>query len=296
MNGQLRIAELAKPLDNLTGVDQVRSLYQPTGDPPGATRVFSTEGLKVLAAKGNPLTQAVFVSQAGRLEGKITRLFLIPTDAPFSPEAVQTCAEVERVLETLRTDPDSTWHGARFELLGPTAGIRDLERVTQADQRRIQLLVAGAVLLVIFALLRKPLVCCYLIATVVLSYLVTMGLTEIVFSHSPRRGLHRSRLEGTFIFVCHSCRRGSRLQHLPGESCDRRAAVCWSATRIAEGACSNGGHHHQLWHHHGWHVCLDDDRRNEWHGRAGILPYHWAFCSIRSSCAQSSYLPSWRCW
>ena len=181
VNGQLRIAELAKPLDNLTGVDQVRSLYQPTGDPPGATRVFSTEGLKVLAAKGNPLTQAVFVSQAGRLEGKITRLFLIPTDAPFSPEAVQTCAEVERVLETLRTDPDSTWHGARFELLGPTAGIRDLERVTQADQRRIQLLVAGAVLLVIFALLRKPLVCCYLIATVVLSYLVTMGLTEIVF-------------------------------------------------------------------------------------------------------------------
>jgi len=181
VDGRFRIAELAKPMDDLPGVAQVRSLYQPTGDPPGSTRVFSSQGLMLLAAKGSPITKAAFVSQTGEFAGQVTRLFLILTDEPFSAEAVQTCDEVEQVLNQLSEDPNSTWHGATFELLGPTAGIRDLETVTIADRRRIQVLVAGAVLFVIIVLLRKPLVCFYLIATVLLSYLVTMGITTLVF-------------------------------------------------------------------------------------------------------------------
>ncbi len=180
-DGRFFIAELAKPLDELPGVAHVRSLYQPTGAPPGSVSVFSSEGLLALAAKGSPLTQAAFVSQTGKLAGKVTRLQLILTDEPFSVAAVKTCDAVERTLSRLRQDTESAWHQATFELIGPTAGIRDLERVTRADRRRIQALVAGAVLLVILLLLRRPLVCCYLIATVIFSYLVTMGITDWVF-------------------------------------------------------------------------------------------------------------------
>ena len=181
VDGQFRIAEIAKPLDELPGVTQVRSLYQPTGDPPGAVRLFSSEGLSVLTAKGSPLTKAAFVSHAGELAGKVTRLFLILADEPFSDPAVQTCAAVEQALNRLRQDQESSWHNATFELIGPTAGIRDLELVTRADRQRIQILVAGAVLLVIVLLLRRPMLCCYLIATVILSYLVTMGITDYFF-------------------------------------------------------------------------------------------------------------------
>ncbi len=181
VDGQFRIAELAKPLGELPGIEQVRSLYQPTGDPPGAVRLFSSEGLLALATKGSPLTQAAFVSQTGNLAGNVTRLFLIPSHEPFSAQAVQTCDAVEQTLNQLRQDPNSSWHKATFELIGPTAGIRDLQRVTSADQRLIQVLVAGAVLLVILVLLRRPLVCCYLIATVVFSYLVTLGITDLLF-------------------------------------------------------------------------------------------------------------------
>jgi len=181
VDGRIRIAELAKPLDDLSGIAQVRSLYQPTGDPPGAVRLFSGEGLQTLAAKGSPLTQAAFVSQHGELAGKVTRLFLILTDEPFSAQAIQTCGEVQRVLDALRTDPTSSWHHATFAMVGPAAGIRDLEQVTVADRRRIQLLVAAAVLVVLIILLRRPVVCCYLIATVILSYLVTLGITDLVF-------------------------------------------------------------------------------------------------------------------
>ena len=181
VEGRFRIAELAKPLGEIEGVDQVRSLYQPTGDPPGSVRLFSSEGLRVLAAKGSPLTKAAFVSQTDELKGKVTRLLLILDEEPFSDGAVQTCDAVVQTLERLRGDPNSTWHNSTFELIGPTAGIRDLQRVTRADRRRIQLLVAGAVLLVIVVLLRRPLLCCFLIATVIFSYLVTLGLTDMVF-------------------------------------------------------------------------------------------------------------------
>lgn len=181
VDGQFRIAEVVKPLDELPGVAHVHSWYQPTGAPPGTVRLFSSSGLVELAAKGSPLTKAAFVSQAGELSGKVTRLQLILVDEPFSKQAVHTCNAVDQALQSLSNSQGSSWYRATFELLGPTAGIRDLEHVTRADRRRIQFLVAGAVLLVIVMLLRRPLMCCYLIATVVFSYLVTMGITDLVF-------------------------------------------------------------------------------------------------------------------
>ncbi len=179
--GQFRIAELVKPLDDLPEIAQVRSLYRPTGKAPGAVSVFSAEGIQLLAAQGSPLTKAAFVSQEGPYSGRVTRLFLVPKAAPFSQEAMRVCDRVEEVLESLSQDPDSPWHGAEFELAGTSAGLRDLRNVTVADRKLIQILVAGAVFLVILVLLKRPLVCVYLIFTVLLSYFVTMGIAGLVF-------------------------------------------------------------------------------------------------------------------
>ena len=181
VEGQLKIAELAKPLDDLPGVEQVRSLYQPLGDPPGSVSLFSGEGLMALATKGSPLTQAVFVSQAEGLAGKVTRLFLILGAQPFSQEAVTICTSVENELQEIRADKNSPWHEARFAMTGPTVGIRDLERITLRDRLLIQCLVIIAVLLVLIILLRQVVVSCFLIVTVVYSYLVTIGISNLVF-------------------------------------------------------------------------------------------------------------------
>jgi RND superfamily putative drug exporter len=177
---RFKIAELTKLLVELPGVDKVRSLYRPTGEKPGAVSITSTEGIAALAAPGSPQAQDTFVSHGGKFAGEVTRLTVVLADGPFSREAVVTADRIERALDALRAAPDSPWRDAQIELVGVTSGIRDLERVTTADRRRIQLLTTAAVFAVILALLRRPVVCCYLIATVVANYFVTLGVMRLV--------------------------------------------------------------------------------------------------------------------
>jgi RND superfamily putative drug exporter len=172
-----RIPQLTKVLYDLPGVDKVRSLYQPTGEPPGSVS-FSVRGLTSRIAAGSPVAEETFVSKA--LDGEVTRLTVVLEHGPFSPQAVATADLVERTLHELGAQPDSLWRNATFEMLGVTAGIRDLQRVTLADRQRIQILVTLAVFVVILILLRRPLICLYLIITVVLNYFVTLGVVYLI--------------------------------------------------------------------------------------------------------------------
>ena len=177
--GRLKIAELSKRLFDLEGVDKVRSLYRPTGEKPGAVSLFSRPGLTSIAAAGSPVAEETFVSHAPEIDGEVTRLTVVLAHGPFSDQAVATSGRIERALQQLRADPDSPWKEAQFEMLGVTSGIRDLERVTMVDRRRIQILVTLAVFAVILVLLRRPVICVYLIATVVVNYFVTLGIMQL---------------------------------------------------------------------------------------------------------------------
>ena len=85
--------------------------------------------------------------------------------------------EIAKLKEDIKTIPDAT----EIYFLGTTASIRDLKVVTDRDQ----LVIDGAVLLVVFlilvALLKKFSISAYLVLSVFFSYFVSLGATIFIF-------------------------------------------------------------------------------------------------------------------
>lgn len=180
-----------KHLREIKGVASVRSLTEPLGDRPGLSNLFSGAGQRKLTTKSSPQSKANFVTPVAELEGQVTRFDVILTCDPFSAEAEATLTSLVHALDGLKADPESAWHGAEFDFLGVTSGTRDLKAVTKSDQILIQCLVVMAVLGVLIAVLRRPVFCLYLILSVLFSYYVTIGTTELVFAwlYPPFHGL-----------------------------------------------------------------------------------------------------------
>ncbi|HEX4142864.1 MAG TPA: MMPL family transporter [Pirellulales bacterium] len=200
--GQKHIAQLTKTLYDVAGVASVRSITEPLGDPPGYFQPFSAEGWRKMAARKHELTRATYLTQVPELVGKVARFEIVLKYEPFSPQAVKVLNKLDRLLTQLSGERGSAWYGARFEYVGATVGVRDLQRVTESDQRLIQRLTVLVVLGVLIVILRRPVVCLYLIVSVLLSYYVTIGTTEWVFRH-----LYAGSFEGLdwkvpiFLFV-----------------------------------------------------------------------------------------------
>lgn len=205
--GEQKIARLTRFLYELEYTDStgqrlrpilsVRSLTEPLGDPPGSFNPLTAAGRDKLAVLKHPRTLAQYRSQRPPFAGKVTRFeLLLPWD-PFYHESAALLDHIERHLDGLRAgalkewpagvprDWHETmladWQAARFEFCGATASLRDLQAVTREDHTRIEQLVVLGVLAVLIVILRRPLVCAYLVFSVLLGYFVTIGTTELFF-------------------------------------------------------------------------------------------------------------------
>ena len=145
--------------------------------------------------------QQHYVSSHGELAGKVLRVDLVLQEDPFARNSIAQFDSIRQSIET------SVPAGLKVFSLGPTASIRDLKIVTDADQIRINSLVLVGVFLILIVLLthttvRKLMaaiasksgtsvilqellsrfsVTVYLIVSVFFSYLVTLGVTFVVF-------------------------------------------------------------------------------------------------------------------
>lgn len=194
------IADFTTKVAALPNIAEVRAVSRPLGKPlprsgeraeergssgggflSGLARLADAPGIGVtlLRAGADPRYVSTKPAVPGDLN-HITRVDVVFRSDIFSPMSMATLRAVFDLAEA-EARPGGLLAGAEVGLTGATAQVNDLEVVTVGDQQRMYVLVTVGVYLILVVLLRRPGICLYLIATVILGYLASLGLTELVF-------------------------------------------------------------------------------------------------------------------
>ncbi len=105
----------------------------------------------------------------------VTRLFIITKDDPYSIAAFDTVRRARTVFDPVAT---AFGPGAHAYVGGPTAELADTQTALDTDFQHVAVITVLGVLLVLVLLLRAIVAPVYLVLTVLLSYLGTLGLTS----------------------------------------------------------------------------------------------------------------------
>jgi putative drug exporter of the RND superfamily len=200
-----RLIEIAPGL----GIVDVRNQTHPLGMTKAAREYMdSLAGIDRRIAQS--FAHRTYTSHRGPLAGTVMRIDLVLDLDPFSREATDRLSQIEAAVmdvipetiqhrepdDELDDDPDeeeqatetspsvtgkTLRESARIYPLGTTSGIRDLKKVTARDRIVIAIGVIVVVYLVLLAMLRMPAICAYLILSVGFSFLVSLGMTFVVF-------------------------------------------------------------------------------------------------------------------
>lgn len=206
-DGRDAMEKVSRRVAAVSNVAEVRSVSQPLGKPVkvASQRTFIERRLEQLMRAAVD-SRYVSISPANRSidQNHITRMDVVFRADPFSDQSLQA---IERVFAVVKaeTAPGGAIGGApAVGLTGPTATVSDLRKVTNIDQHRMYVLVTVGVYVILVILLRRPFICLYLIATVVLGYLASLGVTELVFKafhHGPDPWVGLDWKVGFFLFV-----------------------------------------------------------------------------------------------
>ena len=177
------IKDLVEQIYSLEGVTAVRNANDPLGDYPPGRRVglFQGDAWRRRALQNLSVAQDYFFSNNPQLQDKLARMDVIIEGDPFSIETAALVHGLDEFLQAESENPNSAWHNSDAYLAGTTPSISDLRQVTLSDQRRIKVAVVLAVFAVLVIIIRRIGLCVYLIATVLLSYYATLGLTVLFF-------------------------------------------------------------------------------------------------------------------
>jgi RND superfamily putative drug exporter len=183
-NDRLKIRDLAGAIYKISGVEVVRSISDPLGDfpPDREFGLVDRQAWRTMMSRPHRRTSELFLGRSSETRTNAARMDIVVTPDPFSIEAANLVAQIESTLDELSGDRDSFWEHSEFRLAGTMVGFRDLREVTQSDTRRIRWLTVLAVYIVLIGITRRPGVSAYMIVSVLLTYLVTLGAIWLIFS------------------------------------------------------------------------------------------------------------------
>lgn len=154
------------------GASRVRSAG--FGDPEAAGNLGLTPGL-VEAVPGLRERLAFFLSR----DERTTRLYVTLEHEPYAEEALVAVRSIrEQAAIALNGTP---LEGRAVLVAGGAAFFDDIRSISSADTPLLMTSVLGGIFLVLVLLLRSIVAPVYLVATVMLSFLTTLGLTTLVF-------------------------------------------------------------------------------------------------------------------
>ncbi len=177
------VKSLAADLYQIPSVATVRRLDDPFGDfpPDRDMSLLSGDAWKRRMLRNHQAAQRYFLSSDPRYSNRLTRLDVIVNGDPFSIETAGIVEQIQSRLDGKRQELGLTWQDTKVLLTGATPSIMDLRKVTLRDNLRIKIAVVIAVFTVLLIVIRRVRLCLYLIATVLLSYYATLGLTQWFF-------------------------------------------------------------------------------------------------------------------
>ena len=178
-----KVRELKRVLYSLSGVVAVRTADDPLGDfpPDREMGLLRGDAWRRRALQNHRIAQQTFFSDVPAYRDRLTRLDVVIAGDPFSIEAAGIVSQLHRSLEGALADSGPAWADTRILLTGTTPSIMDLREVTLADSGRIKFAVIASVFVVLVLVIRRIGLCLYLIATVLVSYYATLGLTIVFF-------------------------------------------------------------------------------------------------------------------
>ncbi len=189
--GREALEKVCTSLENLDNVAEVRSYTRPLGRPlpaisaggePGASGLGATLARTLRRAAGGAEQSArehYLAARSGADDKYVARVDVVPRTDPFAAESLATLQAVQAWLADYLPMATAGLGPVGSECYGPTVHARDLAEVTSRDRGRINLLVLGGTFLLLVVLVRKAWLAGYLLATVLLSYLVTLGATAL---------------------------------------------------------------------------------------------------------------------
>jgi putative drug exporter of the RND superfamily len=203
------VDQLTDQLRQQAGVAQVRSVTQPAGEPLTVDNLAAlTGGATDPAALGidpattdlAPLMQALNSPEGLRLtgpilrqypqiterlglllgqDGRTTRLIVALDGNPYDNAALDAIRNIGPAAE--RALRGTVLEDARIAIGGPSSFYADMREISNDDFRLIIIVIVSAIFVVLALLLRSLVAPIYLLATVILSYAATMGVTVAVF-------------------------------------------------------------------------------------------------------------------
>jgi RND superfamily putative drug exporter len=198
-DGRRLIGHLSKGFSLLTNVAEVRSLTQPLGrpleEPPAPPSkptksirgsLFSAVWRNVVQGYTDQVNKAArshYLAKVPSLSGRpryVTRLDVVLYTDPFDPRSVPALETVQLWLRDELPNMTADLGDVQAETYGVAVNARDLAVVTERDRERINLLVLGGIFVILLVLVRRPVLAAYLLATVLLSYLATLGATSLL--------------------------------------------------------------------------------------------------------------------